>query len=125
MVGWFFGMMAEYSFILDGVACGVLAVRYWRGVVKVTDFIRPTGAVKSGLITTIGDTIRVLELTRPEAARLCGTDQTTLSKVLRGRMESMTIDKLAAWRNALGRTVEVYVRPYDRNAKSGQLVVSP
>jgi len=81
--------------------------------------------VKSGLITTISDTMRARELTRPEAARLCGTDQTTLSKVLRGRMESMTIDKLAAWRNALGRTVEVHVRPYDRNAKYGQLVVSP
>ena len=40
-------------------------------------------------------------------------------------MESVTIDKLAAWLNALGRTVEIHVRPYDRKAKSGQLVISP
>ena len=81
--------------------------------------------VKSTLITTIGDTIRERELTQQEAAKLCGTDQPTLSKVLRGRMESVTIDKLAAWLNALGRTVEIHVRPYDRTAKSGQLVISP
>lgn len=81
--------------------------------------------VKSTLITTIGDTIKERELTQQEAAKLCGTDQPTLSKVLRGRMESVTIDKLAAWLNALGRTVEIHVRPYDRKAKSGQLVISP
>ena len=81
--------------------------------------------VKSTLITTIGDTIKERELTQQEAAKLCGTDQPTLSKVLRGRMESVTIDKLAAWLNALGRTVEIHVRPFDRKAKSGQLVISP
>jgi predicted XRE-type DNA-binding protein len=77
------------------------------------------------LITTISDTIRERALTQQEAAQLCGTDQPTLSKVLRGRVESITIDKLAAWLNALGRTVEIHVRPYDRKAKSGQLVISP
>jgi predicted XRE-type DNA-binding protein len=81
--------------------------------------------VKSSLITTISDTIRERALTQQEAARLCGTDQPTLSKVLRGRMESITIDKLTAWLNALGRTVEIHVRPFDRKAKSGQLVIAP
>ncbi len=81
--------------------------------------------VKSRLITTISDTIRARALTQQEAARLCGTDQPTLSKVLRGRMESITIDKLAAWLNALGRTVEIHVWPYDGEAKSGQLVMTP
>ena len=75
--------------------------------------------VKSMLIMTIGDTIKERSnLTQQEAAQLCGTDQPTLSKVLRGRMESVTIDKLAAWLNALGRTVEIRVRPYDRAASS-------
>ena len=79
--------------------------------------------VKSTLISAIGDTIRERDLTQQQAAALCGTDQPTLSKVLRGRMESVTIDRLAAWLNALGRTVEIRVRPYDRHAKSGQLVI--
>jgi predicted XRE-type DNA-binding protein len=81
--------------------------------------------VKSTLIMAIGDTIKERDLTQQEAARLCGTDQPTLSKVLRGRMESVTLDKLAAWLNALGRTVEIRVRPYDRGAETGQLVMAP
>lgn len=40
-------------------------------------------------------------------------------------MESVTIDRLAAWLNALGRTVEIHVRPYDRTIKAGQLVIAP
>lgn len=81
--------------------------------------------VKSTLIMTIHDTIKQRELTQQEAAQLCGTDQPTLSKVLRGRMESVTIDKLAAWLNALGRTVEIHVRPYDHETKAGHLVMAP
>ncbi len=80
--------------------------------------------VKSALIDAISDTIRARKLTQRDAARLCGTDQPTLSKVLRGRMESVTIDRLAAWLNALGRTVEIRVQPYDRNAGIGQFIVA-
>ncbi len=79
--------------------------------------------VKSSLISAISDTIRERELTQQAAAQLCGTDQPTLSKVLRGRMESVTIGKLAAWLTALGRTVEIHLRPYDGTAKSGRLVI--
>ena len=78
---------------------------------------------KSALIDAIGETIRARKLTQQEAATLCGTDQPTLSKVLRGRMESVTIDRLTAWLTALGRTVEIRVRPYDATAKTGELVI--
>ncbi len=78
--------------------------------------------VKSTLIDAIGETIAQRKLTQQGAAKLCGTDQPTLSKVLRGRMESVTIDRLAAWLTALGRTVEIRVRPYNRRAKEGHLV---
>jgi predicted XRE-type DNA-binding protein len=88
----------------------------------------PTAAaelkVKSSLIMTIRDTMAERSLTQEEAARLCGTDQPTLSKVLRGRMESVTIDRLAAWLNALGRTVEIHVRPYNSRVKAGQIVIA-
>ena len=67
---------------------------------------------KSALIDALGETIKERKLTQQEAARLCGTDQPTLSKVLRGRMESVTIDRLTSWLTALGRTVEIRVRPY-------------
>jgi predicted XRE-type DNA-binding protein len=80
---------------------------------------------KSALIMAISDTIRQRKLTQQEAARRCGTDQPTLSKVLRGRMESVTIDRLTAWLTALGRTVEIHVRPYDARANEGRLVTVP
>nr|WP_294523487.1 XRE family transcriptional regulator [uncultured Rhodopila sp.] len=57
--------------------------------------------VKSTLIMTIGDTIKERSLTQQEAAQPCGTDQPTLSKVLRGRMESVTVDKLTVWTNPI------------------------
>jgi predicted XRE-type DNA-binding protein len=79
---------------------------------------------KSRLISAIGETIKRRKLTQSEAARRCGTDQPTLSKVLRGRMESVTIDRLATWLMALGRTIEIRVRPYNARAKNGRLVTT-
>jgi predicted XRE-type DNA-binding protein len=79
---------------------------------------------KSILISAIGETIKRRKLTQLEAARRCRTDQPTLSKVLRGRMESVTIDRLTAWLTALGRTVEIRIRPYDSKAKRGHLVTT-
>lgn len=64
---------------------------------------------KSELISALAATIKGRKLTQAEAAKLCGTDQPTLSKVLRGRMESVTIDKLAHWLTALGRNVEIRI----------------
>ena len=80
---------------------------------------------KSKLILAIDETIKRRKLTQLQAARRCGTDQPTLSKILRGRMESVTIDRLTAWLTALGRTVEIRIRPYDAKAKTGYLVTTP
>lgn len=77
---------------------------------------------KSELISAIARTIEARKLTQRRAAGLCRTDQPTLSKVLRGRMESVTIDKLATWLNALGRSVEIRVaRRVDK--RGGRLTV--
>jgi predicted XRE-type DNA-binding protein len=79
-------------------------------------------AAKSALIDAIAETIAQRRLTQLAAAKICSTDQPTLSKVLRGRIESVTIDRLTAWLAALGRTVEIRVRPYDARARKGHLV---
>ena len=78
---------------------------------------------KSRLIVAIAHTIARLKLSQVEAARLCHTDQPTLSKVLRGRMESVTIDRLAAWLTALGRDVEIIVKPGGRQRRGRVRVV--
>ena len=80
---------------------------------------------KSALIDVIRETIEQRRLTQKAAAKLCNTDQPTLSKVSRGRMESVTIDRLASWLTALGRTVEIRVRPYNEKKKVGQLLALP
>jgi predicted XRE-type DNA-binding protein len=77
---------------------------------------------KADLISAIDDTIRRRSLTQVEAARICKTDQPTLSKILRGRIESVTIDRLAGFLAALGRTVEIRIKPFDAKAKTGQLL---
>lgn len=79
-------------------------------------------SAKSFLIDAIAETIGQRKLTQKEAAAVLGTDQPTLSKVLRGRMESVTIDRLAGWLTALGRTVEIHVHPYDARKKEGRLI---
>lgn len=78
--------------------------------------------VKSNLISAISETISRRKMTQAQAAKICKTDQPTLSKVLRGRVESITIDRLAGFLTALGRTVEIRVRPYNAKAKTGQLL---
>jgi predicted XRE-type DNA-binding protein len=81
---------------------------------------------KTALIVAIKDAIHRLKLTQLQAAQLCGTDQPTLSKVFRGRMESVTIDRLAGWLNALGQDVEITVKPAPRSRRQGRLrVVEP
>jgi len=78
---------------------------------------------KSSLIVAIKDTLARRKLTQQEAARLCGTDQPTLSKVFRGRMDSVTIDRLAGWLTSLGRDVEITVKPAPRTRRHGRLRV--
>jgi len=77
---------------------------------------------KSELIHAIGKTITRRKLTQVAAAKVCRTDQPTLSRVLRGRMDSITIDRLAAWLTALGHNVEIRVSG-PRRVKAGQLMV--
>lgn len=71
---------------------------------------------KSNLISAISETVERRGLTQKQAAVACHTDQPTFCKVLRGRMESITIDRLTAWLTALGGTVEIKPRPYRARA---------
>ncbi len=78
---------------------------------------------KSALIALVGRIIAARGLTQAAAAKLCATDQPTLSKVLRGRMEHVTLDRLTGWLIALGRSVEIRVKPA-RTARGSLRVVA-
>lgn len=77
---------------------------------------------KARLIHAIGKTVTRRKLTQAAAARICKTDQPPQSRVLRGRMDSITIDKLAAWLTALGHNIEIRIGT-PRRSKSGHLLV--
>lgn len=68
-------------------------------------------AVKSDLIAMIATMIAARGLTQTAAAKLCGTHQTSLSKILSGRLDSVTIDQLTKWIVALGGHVSISVSP--------------
>jgi predicted XRE-type DNA-binding protein len=70
-------------------------------------------AARADLIAAVAATMAARGLSQVQAARLCLTDQPTLSKVLRGRTESVTLDKLVDWLLALGRHVEIRVGRLD------------
>ncbi len=82
-------------------------------------------AVKSDLITLLMRAMRQRGLTQRQAAALCGADQATLSKVLRGRLASVSIDRLARWLVALGSAVTIRVNKprRHRGAYRGSLSV--
>lgn len=69
----------------------------------------PRNALRSSLAATLADTLSSLNLSQRDAARICATDQPTLSKVLKGRNVGVTVDKLLCWLAALGCDIEVHV----------------
>jgi predicted XRE-type DNA-binding protein len=82
-------------------------------------------AVKSDLISLIGIAIKRRRLTQSRAAKLCGTHQSSLSKILSGKLNSVTIDQLAKWMVALGSNVRISVfRPKgSKTLKRGSLTL--
>ena len=65
--------------------------------------------VRAVLVAAIAGTITDRELSQVQAAKICRTDQPTLSKVLRGRTGNVSLDKLLGWLVALGRPVELRI----------------
>jgi predicted XRE-type DNA-binding protein len=81
-------------------------------------------AAKADLITLVSRAIQEKGLTQEQAAQLCGTDQPTLSKVLRGRLDSVTIDRLTRWIVALGGRVRITVeQPRTGSTQKGSVSV--
>jgi predicted XRE-type DNA-binding protein len=66
-------------------------------------------AARAALVEALGRAMSDRGLSQTAAARVLHTDQPTLSKVLRGRSERVSLDKLMAWLLILGRSVEISV----------------
>lgn len=80
-------------------------------------------AVKADLLALVLKAMRERKLTQTQAAALVGVDQPTLSKALSGRLDSITIDRIARWLVALGQSVRIEVAPKKRGAARGTMAV--
>lgn len=67
-------------------------------------------SVKSQLILNVQRLMKLHKLTQREVAARVGADQPTISKVLRGHLDLVTVDRLLAWLARLDQEVQITVR---------------
>ena len=67
-------------------------------------------AYKADLVLALKGLVKRRGMTQVQAAAACGTDQGTISKVLRGRIDLVTTDRLLRWIRALGASVQITVQ---------------
>jgi predicted XRE-type DNA-binding protein len=80
---------------------------------------------RAELAQRIADIIAERKLTQVRAAALLGVDQPKVSALLRGKLGGFSTDRLFRFLNALGRDVEIVIRPRGSSgALAGVRVVS-
>jgi predicted XRE-type DNA-binding protein len=79
--------------------------------------------VKANLTMQIYQILKDRKITQTEAARMLGTTQAQISALMRCRPTSVSVGKLMEFLTALGRDVEVTVRP-GRRPGAGHMSVS-
>ena len=70
---------------------------------------------KADLAARIAEIIAERGLTQTGAAKLLGIDQPSVSDLIRGRLRGFSSDRLFRFLNALGRDVEIVIRPKRRS----------
>jgi predicted XRE-type DNA-binding protein len=78
---------------------------------------------KAELVQRIRSLIAEHRLTQVKAAELLGLDQMKLAALVRGRVESYSIDRLFRFLTALGQRVEITIRPNAKNSEERAVVV--
>jgi len=80
--------------------------------------------IKAELARQISEIIIQQHLTQIEAAELLGIDQPKVSALMRGKLTGFSIERLFRLLNALGRDVEIVVKPKPRSQKEAKTSVS-
>jgi len=70
-----------------------------------------TELAKAELARRISEVIAERGLTQAEAAKALGLDQPKVSALVRGKLEGFSTERLFKFLNALGRDIEIVVRP--------------
>jgi predicted XRE-type DNA-binding protein len=79
---------------------------------------------KAELARRICDIIAERKLSQTRAAAVLGIDQPKVSALTRGKLDGFSIDRLFRFLNALGRDVEIVIRPASRAEEAGTRVIS-
>lgn len=78
---------------------------------------------KAQLVMLIGEMIQKLDLTQGQAASRVGLKQPDVSKLLRGKFEGFSLERLLFFVRALGSDVEIRIKP-SKQKHEGKLLVS-
>ena len=79
---------------------------------------------KADLAIEISSIIEDRGLTQAKAAAIMGVDQPKVSALVRGRLDGFSMERLYRFLNALGRDVEIVVRPTPESQKGSRLRVT-
>ena len=79
---------------------------------------------KARLASQIVDLMSERGLNQLETAKLLGTRQPKVSQLVRGDLSGFSIERLIRFLNALGRDVEIVVRPAAESASRGTVTVA-
>jgi predicted XRE-type DNA-binding protein len=78
---------------------------------------------KAELVRRICDIIAERKMTQRKAASLLGIDQPKISALMRSKLDGFSIDRLFRFLNALGRDVEIVIRPARQAGEADTRVV--
>jgi predicted XRE-type DNA-binding protein len=67
-------------------------------------------SVKAKLVVNLKRLMNLHKLTQKEVAERVGTDQPTVSKLLRGQLDLVSVEKLLNWHSALNQEVDITIR---------------
>jgi predicted XRE-type DNA-binding protein len=77
-------------------------------------------AVYSRLFHKLQDAIRASKMTQVDIARLLGTDQSKVSKILRGKMSDFSMDRITSYLLKLRWDVRIEAHPAPAKATRGR-----
>lgn len=79
--------------------------------------------VRAELLRRVYNIIRKKGWTQAKAARVLGTNQPTVSDLMRCKLSKFSLERLIGFLNALGQDVEISVKPRPADAEGPRLVV--
>jgi predicted XRE-type DNA-binding protein len=79
---------------------------------------------KAELVQRICDIIAERKLTQTRAAAILDIDQPKVSALMRGKLDGFSLDRLFRFLNALGRDVDIVIRPARHEGEADTRVIT-